>query len=582
MVNQAPMTNKFTFRNQSMKSLWRIFIGAFFILAGALAPANGTAQDIAVALPAGVKAVWDIAKAEHATMPTRERICINGLWRWQPARADTAEVPVRNWGYFKVPGCWPGITDYMQKDSQSVFVHPSWAKENIAGITMAWYEREIVVPKNWAGRRIVVASNYVNSFAAIYLDGKRAAEIQFPGGEAGVTKACKPGEKQTLSILVVALPLKESLLTYQDTNNATKLRATVPRRGLCGDVFLESTPGEARIDDIKIETSVIAGKIKIQTALSDLAADRLYTLHAYISKNGKALEDFASEPFKPSELHEGHYTFSDSWKPNALWDTNTPQNMLDVKVALRSHSPQKIKALRLDSEEEQPPVDVSLPVRFGFREFSIDGRDFVLNGSRIFLSAVPLDNADIGAAASTYAAAKESFERLKSFGVNFVYTHNYDCEPGSHMSFEEILRAADDTGMLVSLTQPHFSHYDWSKPDADETNGYARHAAYYVRLAENHPSVVTYAMSHNATGYDEDMNPAMIDGIHDARDQWSVNNVKLRLRRRGDRPPSRPDADRLSPCLRQSWDRCTTAISIPTSCRCRSFPIGSSIGQTRE
>ena len=38
--------------------------------------------------------------------------------------------------------------------------------------------------------------------------------------------------------------------------------------------------------------------------------------------------------------------------------------------------------------------------------------------------------------------------------------------------------------------------------------------------------MVFYAMSHNATGYDEDMNPDMIDGIHSARNQWSANNVK--------------------------------------------------------
>ena len=74
-------------------------------------------------------------------------------------------------------------------------------------------------------------------------------------------------------------------------------------------------------------------------------------------------------------------------------------------------------------------------------------------------------------------------QRLKSFGINFVYTHNYGCEPGSHLSFAEILRAADDVGMLVAFSQPHFGHYDWKAPDADETNGYARHAEFYVRVA---------------------------------------------------------------------------------------------------
>ena len=59
------------------------------------------------------------------------------------------------------------------------------------------------------------------------------------------------------------------------------------------------------------------------------------------------------------------------------------------------------------------------------------------------------------------------FVVLKSFGINFVYTHNYGCEPGSHLGFAEILRAADDEGVLVALSQPHFSHYDWQAADAD-------------------------------------------------------------------------------------------------------------------
>jgi hypothetical protein len=123
----------------------------------------------------------------------------------------------------------------------------------------------------------------------------------------------------------------------------------------------------------------------------------------------------------------------------------------------------------------------------------INGRDFYLNGTRIFLSAVPLDNAQVGAAWANYTAARESMQRLKSFGINFVYTHNYGCEPGSHLSFAEILKAADDVGMLVALSQPHFSHYEWKSAQADQINGYAFHAAFYTRMAQNHPSVVFYS-----------------------------------------------------------------------------------------
>ena len=86
-----------------------------------------------------------------------------------------------------------------------------------------------------------------------------------------------------------------------------------------------------------------------------------------------------------------------------------------------------------------------MPVRFGFREFWIEGRDFYLNGSRIHLSAVPLDNAQISADLASYAGAKETLQRLKDIGINFVYTHHYGCEPGDLSAF---LAAASVRGYI--------------------------------------------------------------------------------------------------------------------------------------
>ncbi len=133
--------------------------------------------------------------------------------------------------------------------------------------------------------------------------------------------------------------------------------------------------------------------------------------------------------------------------------------------------------------------------------------------------------------------ARESLRRLKSIGINFVYTHNYGCEPGTHLGFAEILRACDDVGMLVSLSAPHFGQYDWQTGDAEQSNGYAQHAAFYVGVAGCHPSVVMYSMSHNATGYAEDMNPDMMDGLpeHGARDSWALNNIQRAPAGRSDR-----------------------------------------------
>ena len=302
------------------------------------------------------------------------------------------------------------------------------------------------------------------------------------------------------------------MLMFNDTNAAQAGAGRVERRGLCGDVYLVGAPAGACVGEVKVDTSVRKGQITLSAALENLTPHGKYTLLATITDRGQKVREFTSRTFDAGDLQDGRFALIEDWKPEKLWDLHTPQNMYEAAVSL--------------VESGGTVLDAALPLRFGFRELWIDGRDFYLNGTRIFLSALPLDNAQVSALTASYAGAKESLLRLKRIGINFVYTHNYGCEPGSHLGFGEILRAADDVGMLVALSQPHFAQYDWKMPGAAERNGYAHHARFYAAVAGNHPSVVFYAMSHNATGYDEDMNPEMIDGIHSAANQWSGNNVK--------------------------------------------------------
>ncbi len=465
-------------------------------------------------LPEGIEAEWDLAQAFREATPGHERICINGLWRWQPANGPS--IPEAGWGYFKVPGPWPGITDYMQKDCQTLLANDAWKSVHLEAINSAWYQREIVVPETWRNHRIRLSTEYLNSFAVCYLDGQKVGEARFPGGEIDLTDFCRPGARQLLTLMVTAMPLKAVLLSYTDSASARQVQGSVPRRGLCGDVFLEAESAAPRIGAVRIQTSVRKGELVCDIGLQDLPAQKGCRVLTTVRDGDQTAAVFASPRLSVDSIAGGVLSLTNAWKPARLWDVHTPGNQYAATFAL--------------IDENGAELDHSLPIRFGFRELWIDGRDFYLNGTRIFLSAVPLDNAQVGAAWSTYAMARESLSRLKSFGINFVYTHNYGCEPGSHLSFEEILRAADDEGVLVALSQPHFSHYDWKSPGADESNGYAAHARFYAKVAGNHPSVAFYSMSHNATGYGEDMNPDRIGEKEAPRDNWAQNNARLALR----------------------------------------------------
>ena len=222
-------------------------------------------------------------------------------------------------------------------------------------------------------------------------------------------------------------------------------------------------------------------------------------------------------------------------------------------------------------------------MRFGFREFWIDGRDFYLNGTRIYLSSVPLDNAQLGAAWATYDRALDTMKRLQSIGINYVYTHNYSCDarlaPGlrRHPARGRRRRHARRASRM-----PHFGHYDWNAPDADKTNGYARTAAFYVRVAEDHPSVVFYPMSHNSTGYADENNPDMIDGIHAPRPHTWAHAERGR-RRCGRRRSSTTWTPRASSTTTPAATSatCTPSTSTPTSSHRRSWTTGSSTGPPR-
>ncbi len=387
-----------------MKHFCRVFVVAGLgLLASSIASSGQSSTGL---LPPGVKAVWDLDHASREATPTRERICLNGLWRWQPAKPAAPNVPpTAEWGYFKVPGCWPGIADYMQKDCQRVYAHPSWSDKKLGEVSSAWYQREFTVPEQWRGRRISLAMECLNSFATVWVDGQEAGAIRFPGGEADLSTVCQPGSKQLLTVRVTAMPLKGVMLSYSDTFGARQVQGAVERRGLCGDVYLIGEPVEARLKNIKISSSVRRWELHFDAALQGLAAGQSYRLRAQITDQGRAVAEFTSPLFNGSDLKDGTMAFTAGWKPGKLWDVHTPHNTYDASVSLQDGT--------------GGVLDVALPERFGFREFWIEGRDFYLNGRRIFLCAVPLDNAQVGAAWATYEGARRELATAQEFRHQF-------------------------------------------------------------------------------------------------------------------------------------------------------------------
>src|SRR5256885_2093838 len=82
----------------------------------------------------------------------------------------------------------------------------------------------------------------------------------------------------------------------------------------------------ARVEDVRVETSVRLGQVKVDVGLAGLGAGK-YGLWAAILRDGRRVKEFASKTFAAGDLVDGRLSFSEKWKPESLWDLNAPGNV---------------------------------------------------------------------------------------------------------------------------------------------------------------------------------------------------------------------------------------------------------------
>ena len=304
----------------------------WLLVAGRSASADGPADD--ASLPDGVRAVWDLKQAHREATPTRERISINGLWRWQPAeKADG--VPAGSWGYFKVPGCWPGVSDYMQHDCQTVYAHPSWkdAKlgEPFRGLVPARDQRAEGVggpPRHalpgvpqFQRRRLHRRQESRRS----PVSGRRGrSHIRLPAGEQAPAQPA--GRRPAAAGNHAHVQRHERGPGRRRQGRAARVvRRRLPRRRTGGSAASATSRSTLRSARARSRSSA---------ALENLTPHARYALRAAITDHGRKVREFTSRTFEAGDLQDGRFELTEKWMPEKLWDLHTPQNVYEAAVSL--------------------------------------------------------------------------------------------------------------------------------------------------------------------------------------------------------------------------------------------------------
>ncbi len=461
-------------------------------------------------------ALWSLDDAARKTNPLRESVSLNGLWRFHPS--DAAAPPARGsgWGWFKVPGIWPGRYGWLAAESsQKIHLSPLASPCDPARLNTAWYRRKIAVPAAWKNRKIELEITMLQTCAQVFVDGKPAGEFYYPGGRIDLTSVLTPGRSHELALRVSAIPDEGAKQVFMAPGRLIDTTGELNCRGITGDVFLHSVPVAGHITDAHLIPLLRDRKLAVDAGLDGVAPGR-YFLEAEIRDGNRREILFRSADFtvKAGEPMPRRIRFEAAYVAPKLWDIDTPQNLYFADIRLRNQAGET--------------VDQLFPQEFGYREFRIEGRNFLLNGTPIHLRSLVNNTIRQGAEMSCAIRQKNLVERAKRAGFNHLIGYDYDFAPGTVGYIDAFYREASRAGVLTSLTMPHAKDFHWKLDDPAEAERYRQQAESLIRRFQNLPGVVLYAMNHNATGYFGDQNPQKLDGIYSPDERMKTEDPRRR------------------------------------------------------
>ena len=412
------------------------------------------------------------------TTPTREAVSLDGLWRFALDSTAGAE-PWR--------GRLPGVLEAPVPASYNdLFVDPA-IRDHVG---VVWYQRDVRVPRGWAGERIVLRFGSVTHAATVYVGDTLVAE--HVGGytpfEADLTELVSAGEEFRVTVAVdnrltnVTIPPGKVTAGPDGTPKQIYYHDFYNYAGIARSVTLYSTP-VSHVADITVRTRLdgAAGLVDYSVAA---IGDAVETRVRAIDQEGRTVAESAGA--------EGTLRIEDAtlWRPGAAY----------------------LYELRVELVDDGAVVD-SYPLPVGIRTVEVRGTEFLINGEPFYFTGFGKhEDTPVRGKGHDDAFLVHDVQLLEWTGANSFRTSHYPYA-------EEVLDYADRHGIVVidetaavGLNLGIAGGLSGLPPEptwAEENFGGATRDAHLQHLRElierdrNHPSVVMWSIANEPASNEE-------------------------------------------------------------------------------
>ncbi|SEK79814.1 glycoside hydrolase family 2 protein [Parapedobacter koreensis] len=437
--------------------------------------------------------------------PYRDAICLNGSWQFQPvdlpigfregedASPTLPTIDEAKWSstLVKIPSPW-NVNSFAEKDRGGDFrSYPSYP-EAWEQVKLGWLKKTFHIPASWKGKRIQLHFEAVAGDAQIIVNGKEVGthfDIFLPF-DIDITDAVKLGQENTLYVGI----RKASLFDKRSTNGRRTYQAGSfwgqHIAGIWQDVHVVASPAVSIADTyIKpwLDKNTLAVEVTLTNQTSHAVQGELggnvYEWLPTIGPDGLASPASQTKLAEKPALSIPPITVSIP----AHGETKVE---LSVRVAdqLKTWSPEapNLYGMVLHVAHDKQRID-SKYERFGWRQTTIEGSKFLLNGKPVTMKGDSWHFMGIPQMTRRYAWAW--YKALKDAHSNAVRLHAQPF-PAFYldMADEMGILVLDETAVWASDGGPNFGDERYWK-DSE------KHLSALIRRDRNHPSVFGWSVS---------------------------------------------------------------------------------------
>lgn len=371
-----------------------------------------------------------------------------------------------------------------------------WAQAQIPAVVAgyryecAWFRCRFQAPDQWRGKRVKIVLQGAKYCPAVYINGAKVGE-HFGGYEPcqfDITATVKPGQTNEVLIgvhdwtaLFKGKPVRfPRRIEWHALRNFPRDRVMYPiggrfsEFGLWDDVVVYAVP-EVYVADAFIRTDVQGRELRVDYELAN-ESDRPVraTLSSRVLDGSKAVVSLGPKTVAIPGGGRTKVTLAAKWEPAkiTLWTPERPKlYVLHTRLATAG-----------GTDERRD--------RMGFRQFTVRGHEFFLNGVRRHLlasSAWPM-------AARTHDEIAEALKALKSANCIAFRTHT---QPWRQIWYD----VADEVGLMM-IPEGAVWNDDWTYrlDDPEFWRNWRNHLLGMVRALRNHPSVIMWSIENEFFG----------------------------------------------------------------------------------